>query len=306
MVSAHCKKGIVFDFKRYAVHDGPGIRTTVFFKGCPLACKWCHNPESILAEPEAAIRYSRCQLCGRCIEACRQNAVSKGTDYAITDFDKCICCGECVYVCPSSAREIIGKEMTADEVMTEIRKDMPFYDESGGGVTFSGGEPLMQPEFLSARLERCRKENIHTAIDTTCYAEESLVVDIAEKADMFLCDIKHIDSEKHLQFTGVRNELILNNISKAVRIVPVVIRIPVITGFNDDWENLRQTAEWIKGLEVHCQVDFLPYNSAGAEKAKRLSHKMSIIKTNQPDENYLGKIVEVYEKEFGLTARIDG
>ncbi|MBN1796638.1 MAG: glycyl-radical enzyme activating protein [Sedimentisphaerales bacterium] len=306
MISHKDLKGVVFDIKRYAIHDGPGIRTTVFLKGCPLSCQWCHNPESILPQPEPAIRFSRCTLCGRCIEVCPENAISKNEDHVRTDFDKCIRCGKCVEVCPASAREIIGKEMSAEEVMAEVRRDILFYDESGGGVTFSGGEPLMQSEFLTAILEKCRNDNIHTAVDTTCYADESLVLEIAEKADLFLCDIKHIDPKKHLQFTGVDNKLILSNIKKLSETAEVIIRIPVIPGFNDDIDNLKATAEWICGLEKPCPVNFLPYNSGGTEKVKRLAHKMRIIVSKRPDDGQLRKSVELYENQFGLKAIIDG
>ena len=299
-------KGTIFDIKGYAIHDGPGIRTTVFFKGCSLRCKWCHNPESLLVRPEPALRFGRCLLCEKCVEKCEQGAISKVEGSIVTDFKKCVRCGNCTYVCVVNAREIVGKEVSVSEVMEEIVKDVPFYEESGGGVTFSGGEPLVQPKFLSALLERCRAENIHTAIDTTCYADEAVVMDIAEKADMFLCDIKHMDAAKHREYTGVDNERILGNISKLVERVEVVIRIPIIGGYNDDMENLRRTAEWIAGLKKRPSVDFLPYNSAGAEKAKRLAHKMSIIKAGSPSEEKLREIADIYEKDYGLKVKIDG
>ncbi|MBN2271672.1 MAG: glycyl-radical enzyme activating protein [Sedimentisphaerales bacterium] len=298
--------GFVFDIKRYAIHDGPGIRTTVFFKGCPLQCRWCHNPESWKAAPEAALRTTRCKRCGQCVQLCKQGAISLDGDLPVTDPQKCTLCGECIEPCPGGAREIIGSQMTAGEVMAEIEKDVVFYDESGGGATFSGGEPLAQPEFLLALLNECRAKRIHTAVDTSCYAEEEVLDRVSEKADLFLCDIKHMSSEAHRQFTGVENTLILNNIrelSEAGR--QIIIRIPIIPNFNDDAANIKATAGFAASLPGVQRIDLLPYNRGGNEKARRLAGGIELMQVETPNDQKMNAIAERLEK-YGFRVKIGG
>jgi pyruvate formate lyase activating enzyme len=298
--------GFVFDIKRYAIHDGPGIRTTVFFKGCPLQCQWCHNPESWKAAPEAALRTTRCKRCGQCVQLCRQNAVSLDGDLPVTDPQKCILCGECIELCPGGAREIIGSQTTVGEVMAEIEKDVVFYDESGGGATFSGGEPLAQPEFLLALLNQCRAGGIHTAVDTCCYAQADVVDAVAEKADLFLCDIKHVNSEKHRQFTGVENASILDNIKRLCKAGSrVVIRIPIIPGVNDDTENIAATGEFAASLPGVERIDILPYNRGGNEKARRLVAGIDLMKLETPNDQKMNSIAERLGK-YGFRVKIGG
>ncbi len=288
--------GYVFDIKKYAIHDGPGIRTTVFFKGCPLECKWCHNPESWSKHPEPGFRRGRCQRCGRCVETCKEGAVSFAQERPITDASRCKVCGECVAACLSSAREIIGEEMTAERVIAEIEKDVIFYDQSGGGATFSGGEPLMQPEFLLEMLRQCRSRTIHSAVDTTCYANTAMVKEVAELADLFLCDLKHMDSAVHEHFTGAKNDLILYNmkwLSDAGK--RMTIRIPIIPGFNSDPSNIEMTAKFVKSLNNVTRIDILPYNGGGKEKSTRLATEFDLMECEAPSEEQMTAIAEILE-----------
>ena len=308
-------KGFVFDIKKYAIHDGPGIRTTVFFKGCPLQCQWCHNPESWRGHPELGLRRGRCVRCGQCLEVCTNQAISLAPashkrglveDQPVTDAGKCNLCGRCADACMTGAREIIGQEMTVGQVMNEVEKDVIFYDQSGGGVTFSGGEPLMQPEFLLALLNQCRAQAVHTAVDTSCYAQPEIVKMISEKTDLFLCDLKHTDSNVHERFTGVGNNLILDNIkhlSEAGK--KIVLRIPVVPGFNDDQANIEATGKFAASLPGVGKVNILPYNRGGIEKSARLTAGTEPMQTEPPDKEKMKSVAEILNK-YGLEVKIGG
>jgi pyruvate formate lyase activating enzyme len=210
------QSGTIFDIKKYSINDGPGIRTTIFFSGCPLSCLWCHNPESQSLDPELLYRSRRCLLCGECIKACPEGATSLDKDSAsiITDRQKCTRCQTCVTTCYSGAREFPGRQMTVREVMADIEREIPFYDESRGGATFSGGEPLMQPTFLSALLKACRAQEIHTVVDTSGFAHWKVFEQIRENVDLFLYDLKHMDNIRHRKVTGVPNDVILANLRR--------------------------------------------------------------------------------------------
>ncbi len=264
--------GIIFDIKRYAIHDGPGIRTTVFFKGCPLTCPWCHNPEGIGRSPRVVYRKSVCIGCRECLEACPENALSAGPDGIDTDEARCKQCGSCVNICPAGARELIGKTETVDSLMEIIRKDVPFFDTSGGGVTFSGGEPLMQAEFLLEILAACGKEDIHRTLDTTGYTDPDTLKRVARHTDLFLFDLKFMDPEKHRLYTGVSNEQILINLETLARLDKgIIVRIPLIPGINDDAATINSMAAFLAHLPQIKTVHILPYHDFQKSKYDKFS-----------------------------------
>ena len=266
--------GILFDIKHFAIHDGPGTRTTVFFKGCPLSCWWCHNPESQAAAPQLVFHPQRClEGCSDCLGACPAEALSGRGPQIAVDRGRCRLCGECSQACPTEALAIIGRSWTADEVMEEIVKDRLFYDQSGGGATFSGGEPLAQPEFLAALLAACRSQGIHTAVDTCGHASWETLRAVADLADLFLYDIKLIDERRHAAVTGVGNRLILGNLARLAALAPgrVQARLPLIPGITDDQENLTAIAAYLKRLKTIREVALLNYHRGGRQKYRKVS-----------------------------------
>jgi pyruvate formate lyase activating enzyme len=298
--------GIVFDIKKFSIHDGPGIRTTVFFKGCPLRCWWCHNPEGLTPEPELMIQASRCIKCGACLVICTHGAISWNGNEAITDAEKCVRCGACVAACYAEARQIVGREMTVPEVMAEIERDVPFYDESGGGVTFSGGEPLLQRDFLLELLRACKARGIHTAVDTCGSAPWEVLDSVREFVDLFLYDLKLIDDTLHRKFTGVSNALILSNLQALSQHGHgIIVRLPLIPGINDDEENLHQIGSFAAALPHLTRIDVLPYHGLGDEKYSRLEKRYSLSETRPPADAQVAEVARILEG-FGLQASVGG
>jgi len=263
--------GKIFDIKRYAIHDGPGIRTTVFLKGCPLSCWWCHNPEGLWNAPKTIYEFKRCIGCGDCMEACPEVAISMAPSGMSTDRHRCIGCGVCVDACPGGARELTERTVTVSQLVEIIKQDILFYDESGGGVTFSGGEPLQQPDFLIEVLNACGRCEIHRIVDTSGYANRSTIEAVARQTDLFLFDLKLIDSKRHKQFTGVSNKTILDNLTFLHNLgAKITIRIPLIPGVNDDNENLSQICGFLYPLQGIRDVHILPYHDFQKNKYSKL------------------------------------
>ncbi len=291
-------KGVVFDIKKYALHDGPGIRTTIFLKGCPLRCLWCHNPEGQKVGQELMLRPGRClPTCTRCVQSCPQKAISKPESIPLISSSLCDCCGLCAEVCPSEALEMVGRVMSAEEVMAEVMKDRPFYQESGGGVTFSGGEPLLQPDFLEELLRLAKNAGLHTVVDTSGQAQMELFRRLLPLVDLFLYDLKHMNSARHRELTGQGNELILGNLKELARLTPkIIIRIPVIPQVNDDEENLRQTAAFIKSLPRLQGVELLPYHNLGKDKYLRLGREYKLKELAKPSPEQMERIAQVFRQ----------
>ena len=300
-------RGFIFDIKKYALHDGPGIRTTVFLKGCPLRCLWCHNPEGQNPGREIMLRPGRClEGCSRCVHICPSGAISKAGSFPVIDASRCDCCGLCAEACPSEALEMIGKEMTAAEVIEEVMKDFIFYEQSGGGVTFSGGEPLMQPEFLEEALILAKKNHLHTVVDTCGEARFNFFVRLLPLVDLFLYDLKIMDGEKHKKFTGQDNRLILENLKKLVSLTKnVIIRIPIIPTINDDEENLRAMSEFIASLGLIKGIELLPYHTLGRDKYARMGREYMLFNLKKPSPEEMQRVASYFE-ERKLSVAIGG
>lgn len=298
--------GTIFDIKKFSIHDGPGIRTTVFFKGCPLHCAWCHNPESQTFRPELTFRPERCIGCRACLAACAKNAITRNGDGVRTDAVQCILCGACVEVCYAEAREVVGRDMTTAQAMAEIERDVAFYDQSGGGVTFSGGEPLAQSEFLLALLRACREKKIHTALDTCGYASWKTLNRVRPWVDLFLYDLKLMDDARHRALTGVSNAPILRNLTRLSRQGhQIVIRVPIIPEINDDAENLRQMAAALARLPHRHPVNLLPYHPTAAHKYERLHKPYRLSHVRPPSEERMVELADLV-RGFDLHVKTGG
>lgn len=249
-------KGVIFDIVHSSLVDGPGIRTTVFFKGCNLKCAWCHNPESQSFKPQIMFYKDKCTLCGKCKEICSSP-------------NNCILCGKCALYCQNEARKVCGKEYTTDEVLAEVIKDKAFYENSGGGVTFSGGECMLQIDFLCEILKKCKENGIHTAVDTAGHIPFESFEKILPYTDLFLYDIKVFDNEKHKKYIGVGNERILQNLKKLFNLgAKVWVRIPIIVGVNDNIEEMQKIKEFLGGNAK--KVELLPYHPMGENKYRAI------------------------------------
>jgi pyruvate formate lyase activating enzyme len=293
--------GLVFNIQRYSLHDGPGIRTTVFLKGCPLDCWWCHNPESQRKASEILVMENRCISCDHCAAVCPLGRATHDVNARLDGGDLC---ARCVEACPTEARQWVGTVMTGPEVLEQVARDIPFYEQSGGGVTFSGGEPLLHFAFLQELLAGCRERGIHSTVDTCGFAPWDHFAAIAPLTGLFLYDIKQMDDARHKEVTGVSNARILENLRRLSEIHPTVwIRIPLIPGINDTAENLRAMASFIASLPGHHPVNLLPYHATGRNKFARVGKAYLMPDSDPHTRVALSFAAACFESE-GLTATV--
>jgi pyruvate formate lyase activating enzyme len=311
--SVNAETGICFQVQRYATHDGPGIRTTVFLKGCPLACPWCHNPEGRLDTPEVHLLPDRCIACGSCIAVCpdppddpTDTAAPSAAAYFTAPRPRCIRCGACVEACPTEARRLVGRVVTVAELLDQVERDRPFYEVSGGGVTFSGGEPMLQASFLIASLEGCHRRGLHAAVDTCGYAEPVTVLEVARLAHLILYDLKTLDEDRHREATGVALRPIVRNLQVLDGTgVEVWIRVPLIPGMNDDDRSLDTLGRFVRSLQRIRRVHLLPYHRVGFQKYERMHLAYDLAGVEPPTSARIAAAAERLAG-FGLDARIGG
>lgn len=298
------KKGRIVNIQKYCVHDGPGIRTTIFFKGCPLNCLWCHNPESQRYEKEIMYNHEKCSMCGECEKRCPVNGI-KLKENIFYDPTKCVFCENCIDFCINNARELVGKDYTVSEIMKEIKKDQMFYQESGGGVTLSGGEVMTQIRFVEELVRCCKENGISVAIDTCGYAPFDSFERILDNTDIFLYDIKLMDSKRHEKYTGKSNKIILENVKKlSKRGANIYLRIPLIEGINTDDENIEEIIRFALDLKI-SKVNLLPYHEIGSDKYKRLNMDYEKGGMTRPTNQRLEEIQSMF-KESKFNVKIGG
>lgn len=301
------EEGLVFNIERFAIHDGPGIRTLVFMKGCPLRCLWCSSPQTQKPFPEFTYDPEACQRCGTCIKYCTSKAISFSAENEIViDARLCCFCGECAKVCPNQALELIGSYYTVDSLYREIEKDRAFFRRSQGGITVGGGEPTLQSQFLTEFLHKCKRQYMHTAIETCGYCSGDRLNKVIKYCDMVFMDIKHMDDQVHQKLTGVSNRIILKNAREIASRTPMVIRIPVVPGCNDSEDNIGATAEFAAELgEKLLKVDLLPYHKLGLDNYRRLGLKYQLDGIESPSAEKMEKLREIVAR-FGIRVQVEG
>jgi len=293
-------KGIIFDIQQYAIYDGPGIRTLVFFKGCPLKCFWCQNPESQNPKPQISYFREKCTLCGICVDNCPNEALILSDNGIIRDDNLCNTCGSCVEACPDNVMELIGEEKSVKEISSIVLRDKPFYNNSGGGVTVSGGEPTYQKKFLIEMLTNLKNNGIHTAIETCGYFNPKLIDDLIPVVDLFLFDIKHIDPDLHKKYTGVSNEKILENFKtlyKKVGSKGIICRIPLIPKININHQTIQGIINFLQDIGYNGPIHLMPYNKLAKTKYEKIGRGGEYRDMGELHEEDIEEIIKIIEKD---------
>lgn len=300
-------QALIFDIKPYSINDGPGIRITIFLKGCPLSCIWCHNPEGISPHLQKLYSKARCIGCSTCVDNCPENALTLTADGIVTNNDLCDLCGICAEVCPTKAMEMSGTQVTVEEIMKRIRRETVMMDQSEGGVTISGGEPMMQSDFLIDLLDELGREGIHRAVDTTGLAKTEVLLKVAQRTDLFLYDLKMMDPERHKKFTGVTNEKILENLRVlSAAGANINIRIPLIKGVNADTDNIRRSAEFVASLPGEKKlVSLLPYHNIAIHKYGKLGQEYDGSSLEEPSAEEVADAIAIFS-EYSVSASVGG
>jgi pyruvate formate lyase activating enzyme len=301
------ESAVVFDLQKFSVHDGPGIRTLIFFKGCPLRCAWCSNPESQSAKPEMVFFPNDCIGCLNCMAACEHGACRVDENGGLRfDHSLCIDCGACVETCYAGARVLLGRSATVEDVLCEVRKDLVFYRNSGGGVTLGGGEPAVWSRFAAQLLRALKAEGIHTAIETCGHFPYAEIERLLPHLDLVMYDVKHMDPAQHERYTGATNETILANFERlAAEDVEIVVRIPVVPGVNDDVENIERTADFVAARRIAAAIELLPYHRFAQDKYVRLGREYDFPGLLPPEDRHMEELAALVRSR-ALTCRIGG